>query len=90
MMQCETLVNYLSDYLDHQLSEELEAAAREHLMTCQNCQVMLDSTQRVIRLYHETGREATIPAARRQRLYDQLEALLRAPNRPPDSARPGD
>lgn len=82
-MDCETLVKYLSDYLDHQLSDELESAAREHLMTCQNCQVMLDSTQRVIRLYQDTGREATIPAARRQRLYDQLEAILMNPERKP-------
>ena len=85
-MDCETLLTYLSDYLDHQLSEELEATAREHLMTCHNCQVMLNSTQRVIRLYQGTGREAVIPAARRQRLYDQLESIFLDPDHtPPDT-----
>jgi predicted anti-sigma-YlaC factor YlaD len=84
-MDCETLVKYLSDYIDRQLSDELEAAAREHLMTCQNCQVMLDSTQRVIRLYHDAGREAAIPAVRRQRLYDELATLLARPPEAPAS-----
>jgi predicted anti-sigma-YlaC factor YlaD len=82
-MDCDTLVKYLSDYIDQQLSGELEAAAREHLISCHNCQVMLDSTQRVIRLYQDAGNAAVIPAARRQRLYDQLEAILLAtPNAP--------
>ncbi|HYO89320.1 MAG TPA: zf-HC2 domain-containing protein [Candidatus Limnocylindrales bacterium] len=77
-MDCETLIAYLSDYIDHNLSEELAAAAREHLGTCKNCQVMLDSTERVIHLYRDVGGGVEIPAKRRQRLYDQLEAVLRA------------
>lgn len=75
-MDCETLVKYLSDYIDRDLSAELEAAAREHLGSCQNCQVMLDSTQRLIRLSRSARNELTIPAWRKQRLYDQLEAIL--------------
>lgn len=82
-MDCETLLKYLSDYIDHQLSEDLATAAREHLMTCQNCQVMLDSTQRVILLSKDASQTVVIPAERRQRLYDQLESLLQ---KPPDSS----
>lgn len=71
-MTCEELLQYLSDYIDQNLDEELTAAAREHLATCQNCRVTLDTTQQTIFLFREQGRR-TIPAGRRQRLFDQLQ-----------------
>ncbi len=75
-MDCETLVKYLSDYIDRDLSAELEEAAREHLGSCRNCQVMFDSTQRLIRLSRSASNELVIPAWRKQRLYDELQAIL--------------
>ena len=71
-MTCEELLQYLSDYIDQNLDEELTAAAREHLATCENCRVVLDTTQQTIFLFREQGRR-TIPAGRRQRLFDQLQ-----------------
>lgn len=70
-MNCEELLQYLSDYIDQNLDIELTAAAQEHLATCQNCRVVLDTTQQTIFLFREQG-QRTIPAARRERLYDQL------------------
>jgi predicted anti-sigma-YlaC factor YlaD len=76
-MQCEELLTYLSDYIDQDLDEDLRADAQEHLATCQNCRVVLDTTQQTIFLYRRQGQRA-IPAARRQRLFDQLQdAFLR-------------
>lgn len=78
-MECETLLAYLSDYIDKNLDEELTAEAQEHLATCQNCRVVLDTTQQTIFLYRQQGRR-TIPAQRRQRLFNQLqEAFLKRP-----------
>jgi len=74
-MDCATLVTYLSDYLDGNLDEALIAEAKEHLATCQNCRVVLDSTQKTIQIYHETQQQ-TIPTDRRQRLYEQLESAF--------------
>lgn len=75
-MKCDELLDYLSDYIDRDLDEELTAEAQEHLATCQNCRVVLDTTQQTIFLFREQGRRA-IPAERRQRLFDQLqEAFL--------------
>ena len=71
-MTCEELLQYLSDYIDQNLDEELTAAAREHLATCENCRVVLDTTQQTIFLFREQG-QRTIPAGRRQRLFDQLQ-----------------
>jgi len=71
-MKCEQLLQYLSDYIDQNLDEELTAEAQEHLATCQNCRVVLDSTQQTIFLFREQGKR-TIPAKSRTRLFDQLQ-----------------
>lgn len=74
-MTCDELLAYLSDYIDQNLDAELTAAAQEHLASCQNCRVVLDTTQQTIFLFREQGRRQ-IPASRRQRLFDQLEAAF--------------
>lgn len=74
-MTCDELLTYLSDYIDQNLDTELTAAAQEHLASCQNCRVVLDTTQRTIFLFREQG-QRQIPAARRQKLFDQLEATF--------------
>ena len=71
-MKCEELLKYLSDYIDRDLDEELTVDAQEHLATCRNCRMVLDTTQQTIFLFREQGKR-TIPAARRQRLFDQLQ-----------------
>ena len=72
-MECKDLVQYLSDYIDNNLDEALTQEAQEHLATCENCRVVLDTTQQTIFLYREQGKRV-IPAARRKRLFTQLQA----------------
>ncbi|MBZ0292248.1 MAG: zf-HC2 domain-containing protein [Anaerolineae bacterium] len=81
-MKCEELIEYLSDYIDNNLSEELTAAAREHLSTCHNCSVVLDSTQKMILLYREQEQKRSIPAERGRALYAQIEAAFQAKKNP--------
>jgi len=76
-MNCEDLLRYLSDYIDNGLSEKLRADAEEHLATCRNCHVVLDTTRQTIVLYRETQREG-IPVDRRSALFGQLEKALAA------------
>ena len=71
-MKCEELIQYLSDYIDQGLTEELRADAQEHLATCHNCHVVLDTTQQMIFLYRQTGRQS-IPAQRRGELFRHLQ-----------------
>jgi predicted anti-sigma-YlaC factor YlaD len=81
-MKCEDLLTYLSDYLDQDLDEELVAAAQEHLATCQNCRVVLDTTQRTIILFRQQNKQ-TIPAERKRSLFDKLQqAFLQTPESP--------
>lgn len=74
-MNCEDLLQYLSDYIDQNLDEELTAEAQEHLATCHNCRVVLDTTQQTIFLFREHGKR-TIPAHRKQDLYLRLQAAF--------------
>jgi anti-sigma factor RsiW len=76
-MNCEELIRYLSDYIDNGLSESLRADAEEHLATCHNCHVVLDTTRLTIVLYKEANREG-IPVDRRSALFGQLQKALAA------------
>ncbi|MDJ0756878.1 MAG: zf-HC2 domain-containing protein [Ardenticatenaceae bacterium] len=71
-LTCEELLQYLSDFIDNQLDEALAEPALYHLATCQNCKVVLNTTQKTIDLMGETIRRS-IPAGRRQRLFEDLE-----------------
>lgn len=71
-MNCEELVRYLSDYIDRNLSEELEAEARAHLASCPNCHVVLNTTQKTITLFRECE-VRVIPAERREVLFQALQ-----------------
>lgn len=74
-MDCDTLLTYLSDYVDQQLDEDLTADAQEHLQTCSNCRVVLDSTEKMILLYRAQGKK-TIPAERRKQLFSQIQTAF--------------
>ncbi len=74
---CEELLQYLSDYIDNDLDEELTVVAKDHLASCHNCRVVLDSTQQTIFLFRVQGKR-TIPADRRQRLFGQLQTAFLA------------
>lgn len=76
-MTCDQLITYLSAYIDNELDEDLTAAALQHLATCQNCQVVLNTTQRTILLGRGQA-QRRIPADRRGMLFARLhEAFLR-------------
>jgi len=76
-MKCDELVNYLSDYIDQNLDEDLREDAQEHLATCHNCRVVLDTTQKMIFLYRQNGRRG-IPADRRGELFSRLQDAFQA------------
>lgn len=74
-MNCQELIAYLSDYIDRDLDEALHAEAQQHLATCHDCHVVLDTTQRTILLYRQAYRDG-IPQERRSRLFDRLQRSL--------------
>lgn len=74
-MTCEQLLQYLSDYIDNDLDETLTAAAQDHLATCPNCRVVLDTTLQSIFLVHTYGTR-TIPKERKARLWQEIETAF--------------
>lgn len=86
-MNCAQLLQYLSDYIDQNLDDDLTTEAQAHLAGCHNCRVVLNSTQQTIFLYQEQEKR-TIPAQRRQRLFSQLQAAFLQKN-DPDSTETG-
>jgi len=74
-MNCAELVTYLSSYIDNDLDADLAAAAREHLATCANCSIVLDTTRKTIALGRDQSAR-TIPAARREALFARVQAAL--------------
>jgi len=77
-MECNDLLHYLSDYIDNNLDDDLVAEAQEHLATCHNCKVILDTTQQTIALMLQQEKRV-IPAHNRKKLFNQLqEAFLKS------------
>jgi len=74
-MNCEQLTQYLSDYIDRDLNENLTAEARQHLATCRNCHIVLDTTRQTILLCREAGRKG-IPMERRADLFARLQNAM--------------
>lgn len=74
-MNCEELIKYLSEYIDNDLSEELRADAQQHLATCHNCSVVLDTTRKTILLYRMHG-EHELAESRRRDLFEKVKSAL--------------
>jgi len=55
--------------------QETFLKAMTRLDTCHNCHVVLNTTQKTISLYRQTGKRV-IPAERRAALFERLQAAL--------------
>jgi len=49
--QCQELLAQLSDYIDGELEATLCTEIEEHLAGCNDCRVLVDTTQKTITLY---------------------------------------
>lgn len=76
-ISCEDLLEYLSDYIDQDLDEGLDEIAKQHLATCENCRVVLDTTKSTINLSKSFG-IVTLPANKKQTLFQDLKAIFLA------------
>jgi len=68
---CRKLRELLSDYVDADLREAIQAELDRHLEMCPDCHMQVDSVRQVIRLYRESSQEA-IPYDVRIRLLDVI------------------
>jgi len=71
-MNCKKLLGSLSEYIDGELSPELCREIEKHLAGCENCRVVLNTTQRTIDLVQSPTGAVTVPDDIRQRLFKRL------------------
>jgi len=67
-MDCQELLEGLSDYIDEDLAEKTCREIENHLKDCPNCQIVVNTLRRTVTLYHEVPPEE-IPGDVRKRLH---------------------
>ncbi len=70
---CAEMMLELSEYVDGSLPEAMCAEIREHLQTCQNCTIVVDTLKKTISLYQQSSETDRIPEDVRKRLYHKLD-----------------
>ena len=69
---CRHLLEELSDYVDETASEAVCAEIEHHLITCKDCQIVVDTLRKTILLYR-TLPQPKMPAHARETLYKKLD-----------------
>lgn len=72
-MQCHELAERLTDFLEGDLTAPEEAAALEHLSTCNHCETVLADTKAVTAMVGEHGRPELSDGDRDRMLGSLLE-----------------
>ena len=70
---CKDSLAQFSAYIDGELSQELCAQLEEHLSSCENCRVVLNTMQKTIELYHVHSGDESLPQQVRSRLFARLK-----------------
>ncbi|MBI1797167.1 MAG: zf-HC2 domain-containing protein [Candidatus Eisenbacteria bacterium] len=72
-LDCETVLEQLSEFIDQETRDELCEQIHEHLTRCKDCQVKVDTVRRTILLY-QAG--STTPIQLSVSAHDGLRAAL--------------
>ena len=77
MLTCKDFLNELGEFMDGTLDQELREKLQKHVSECPNCWVVLDTSQRTIKIYK--GMEPqTIPADIHARLMAAVSKKIEA------------
>ena len=77
MLTCREFLQELTDYLDASVDAELRIKLERHINECPNCFVILDTTQKTIRVY-KGMQEKEIPPEVEARLMKAVERKIAA------------
>ena len=58
-MDCNEVLDQLSDYVDAEARAELCKAIEDHLARCNGCKIVVDTVRKTILLYHNDGPAVT-------------------------------
>ncbi len=75
VLNCKHVWDYISDYLDATLSEEVRTDVQTHLDHCEICSAILDSTRNIVILTAD-DRVFELPLGFSERLHARLDIEL--------------
>jgi len=71
--QCKSLLVFLSDFVDGDLSEQLCQEIETHTAECEDCRIVVDTLRKTVSLYRKCADEcAEIPGEVRSQLFKTL------------------
>ena len=70
---CRYLLSSLSEYVDGSLDEALCQEIEKHMEGCEDCQIVINTLQKTVDLYHKTTEPPDIPSDVRSRLFKRLD-----------------
>ena len=85
-MRCDEVVRLLSDYIDGALSPHVRAELEQHIASCHDCHVVLDTTECTILLYR-AARSRALEGERRRLLLEKLRRACRGCGERPAEGR---
>jgi anti-sigma factor (TIGR02949 family) len=77
LLTCKDFLNELSEFMDGSLDREIREKLQQHVSECPNCWVVLDTTQRTIKVYKGLQPQ-TIPPDIHSRLMEALNRKMAA------------
>lgn len=72
-LTCQDLLASLSDYVDGSLGPELCQEIERHILGCENCRVVMDTTTKTLYLYRQSIGEISLPGEVQERLMSALD-----------------
>jgi anti-sigma factor (TIGR02949 family) len=72
---CKDFLRELTDYLDSSLDPDTKQELDQHVQDCPNCWVVLDTTQRTLKIYKGCEPQA-VPAALENKLLVALQQKM--------------
>ena len=70
---CRYLLSSLSEYIDGDLGMELCQEIERHMADCENCQIVVNTLQKTVYLYHNSAEQPDLPNEVRTRLFKRLK-----------------
>lgn len=76
-MKCEDLLQALNEYVDGKLDAKICEEYRQHLESCNPCQVVIDNVRKTITLY-KAGKPYELPLTFQAKLHRTLQEHWKA------------
>jgi hypothetical protein len=82
---CDQFLAHLGDYLEGDIEVEVRQQLQAHLEECRTCHVLLDSTNKAVKIVTDSGSFA-LPSTLAEPLLEKIMKKIRAEDPPPQSS----